>query len=66
MSRHKYLTAPETAGMIRVTVDGLKKMRMQGRGPAYSKAGGKILYREADVEAWITASMVTPGERSGR
>jgi hypothetical protein len=30
----------------------LQKWRQEGKGPAYLKLGGRIVYRLADVEAW--------------
>ena len=30
------------------------KHRLSGDGPAYIKAGGRVIYRWSDVEAWMS------------
>ena len=50
-----YLTAREAACYLRLSLSTLAKYRVSGGGPAYVKAGRKILYRRADLDAWMTA-----------
>jgi hypothetical protein len=38
----------------------LSNWRYQGRGPAYLKVGGKIVYRIAVLEAWLEARTTSP------
>ena len=38
----------------------LAKWRHYGRGPAYFKFGSKVLYRGADLNAWVAAHRVEP------
>ncbi|MBX4858770.1 helix-turn-helix domain-containing protein [Rhizobium bangladeshense] len=45
-------TAPEVADRLRVSEVSLARWRSTGRGPAYIKSGGRVLYREADLQAY--------------
>ncbi|NKK72463.1 helix-turn-helix domain-containing protein [Rhizobium leguminosarum bv. viciae] len=54
------LTAPEAAAYLRISDVTLARWRSAKRGPIYSKAGGKVLYR---VSALI--DFVTKNERKG-
>ncbi|MGG7566564.1 helix-turn-helix transcriptional regulator [Rhodovulum sp. DZ06] len=38
----------------------LARWRHEGRGPAYHKSGSRVLYRGADILAWLDARRVTP------
>jgi len=39
----------------------LKKARIFGRGPAFCRTGRSILYRIADLDAWLEGHVVRPG-----
>ncbi|XKM41097.1 helix-turn-helix domain-containing protein [Rhizobium ruizarguesonis] len=54
------LTAPEAAAYLRISDVTLARWRSGKRGPIYSKAGGKVLYR---VSALI--DFVAKNERKG-
>lgn len=45
-------TAPEVAERLRVSEPTLARWRCTGKGPAYIKSGGRVLYREADLTAY--------------
>ena len=47
-----YLTPLEVAARLRTSRGVLANWRSQGRGPAYLKLEGSILYRLSDLEAW--------------
>ncbi len=47
-----------------MTTRRLQRMRDEGRGPAYSKAGRTITYAESDVDAYIKAHRVPTREQS--
>lgn len=47
-----------------MTVRKLQRMRAEGRGPAYSKAGKTITYATSDVDAFIRAHRITTREQS--
>lgn len=53
MSREK-LRAPAAAEYLGLSTSTLAKMRLRGDGPAYAKAGARVvLYDRADIDAWI-------------
>jgi excisionase family DNA binding protein len=49
------LTALETAQLLRCSLRTLDRERSDGRGCPFVRIGGRIRYRRADVEAFITA-----------
>jgi predicted DNA-binding transcriptional regulator AlpA len=52
-----FLTSVEVAQLLRMSPRSLEKMRLEQRGPPYIRLGhsfrSKVIYRLADVEAWI-------------
>ena len=52
-----YLTNDEAAERLRVSPRTLERMRIDGTGPRFFKAGpgkrSRVLYREEDLEAWL-------------
>jgi hypothetical protein len=56
-------TAPDTATprqvaeALHTTEQGLAQMRYRGTGPKFVKANRKVLYRWADVNAWLDANV---------
>lgn len=56
---HDFLTPPELAQWIRKPVASLAVDRCLRRDhPPYVKVGRKVLYRRADVVAWLEAHRV--------
>jgi predicted DNA-binding transcriptional regulator AlpA len=51
----RLLTMTETSGRTTVPVPTLRFYRHKGTGPTSFKLGGRVLYKESDVEAWIQA-----------
>lgn len=52
----------ESAGAhIGVTSGTLAKWRCAGTGPAFIRIGGRILYKEADLDAYLEARRIEPG-----
>ena len=48
------MRAPEAAAYLGLSPSTLAKMRMRGDGPAYSKAGRRIVvYGVADLDAYL-------------
>lgn len=43
----------EVAEEIRSTSSTLAYWRHMGKGPKYAKVGRRVVYRRADVEAWM-------------
>lgn len=52
-----FLLSSEAAQMLRISQRTLERMRVQGTGPRYLKAGpgkrSRVLYRHADIIAWL-------------
>ena len=46
------LTTREAAALLRKSTSTLEIYRCTGKGPRYWKAGGRVLYHLADLEAW--------------
>lgn len=51
--RNGVATPSQAANYLGRTVQALAALRHRGRGPAYSKAAGRITYRWADLDAWL-------------
>jgi excisionase family DNA binding protein len=49
----RYLTDREVSKTLHISRRTLQEYRSTGR-IAYSMVGGKILYRESDIEKWLT------------
>jgi predicted site-specific integrase-resolvase len=49
------VTAAEVSAALKVAVKTLSNWRGQGKGPAWSKVGGRVRYQWADVTAYIAA-----------
>jgi excisionase family DNA binding protein len=49
----QYLTTAEVAELLRAPLETVRYWRHVGKGPKSFKAGRKVLYELADVEAWI-------------
>lgn len=61
--RDRMIEPVELAQRWKIHVKTLGNWRVQGRGPAYVKMGGrnsKVLYREADVLAYEAAGLRKP------
>lgn len=50
---HKYLTVREAAKKIGVSESTLNKLRCEGGGPEYHRFGGRVLYREDTLDAFM-------------
>src|SRR4051812_15689033 len=49
------LPADEAAEVVGLAPSTLAKLRLSGNGPIYCKLGRRIVYRRADLEAWLEA-----------
>jgi predicted DNA-binding transcriptional regulator AlpA len=50
------LRTPDAAAYVGLSPSTMEKMRIKGGGPVYEKSGAKIVvYRLADLEAWLTS-----------
>lgn len=52
-----YLNSQEAADLLRISIRTLERMRVEGTGPRFLKAGkgirSRVLYRPADLDAWL-------------
>lgn len=61
MNTSDNLKEPKTAATyIKSTESTLANWRCAGRGPRYIKLGGKILYRTADLDAFLESCIRDP------
>lgn len=49
----KLITPAELAEYLHPTVGNLAQFRFRGEGPAFTKAGRRVLYRESAVQEWL-------------
>jgi hypothetical protein len=66
---HVYLSPVQVCELVPgLSVSGLLDLRKRGLGPKYRKPTGEhgkvIVYAEADVRAWVEASVHTTTEQS--
>ncbi len=47
------LTADQAAKLLGLAPSTLAKLRLNGSGPLYCKLGRRVVYRRADLEAWL-------------
>ena len=57
----KHLAPPALAERWGFHVGTLANMRVEGRGPAYLKLGGRIVYRLDDIETYEEHALVDSG-----
>ena len=50
-----YFTTKEAAQRVHLGTRTLEGFRLKGTGPAFVKAGRKVLYRDSDLESWLQA-----------
>ncbi len=50
-----FLTQSEAAGVLRISERTLERFRLEGSGPRFVKAGRRVLYKRADIDAWTNA-----------
>lgn len=50
-----YLLQAEAAQVLRLSERTLERMRVDGNGPRFVKAGRRVLYRRTEIEAWAEA-----------
>jgi predicted DNA-binding transcriptional regulator AlpA len=49
----KVITATAAAKFVGLSESTLAKLRLNGNGPTYCKLGRRVVYRPADLEAWL-------------
>lgn len=48
------LTIDEAAEVLRTPVSTLRYWRHMNKGPRAARIGGRLMYRQADLEQWLT------------
>jgi excisionase family DNA binding protein len=57
-SPNQFLLTTEAAALLRLSKRTLEKYRMTGiGGPPFVRIGGRVLYRRADLENWLAATL---------
>lgn len=56
------LSTREAAEFLGVAVVTMEVWRSTKKGPPYVRAEGRIIYRLADLRAWMDANVVDAGE----
>lgn len=51
-----YLIEHEAAEYVRKSPRALQRLRQEGTGPRFYRAGGRILYTAEDLDAWVRAN----------
>lgn len=49
------LTIEEAAEALRTPVSTLRYWRHMNKGPRAARIGGRLMYRQADLESWLEA-----------
>ena len=57
------LTVTEVADRLRRPVATVRYWRATGTGPRSARVGGRVLYRESDVRAWVEAQFAADSTR---
>ena len=52
------LTQSDATKLLRLSVRSLERLRCQGGGPKYIKAGRSVRYRSSDLEIWLNSETV--------
>ena len=60
-----YLTTKEAAALLRMQPQSMRRWRWAGGGPPFVKLSNRVLYRVADVEAWLAERTVTSTAAAG-
>ena len=53
------LTTHEAASLLKISRKTLERMRVEGTGPAFCKAGRSVRYRMQDLTAWLESHRFT-------
>lgn len=53
------LRIQEVSAMTGVAINTLRNWRQAGTGPASHRVGSRVVYREADVQAWLQSQLTS-------
>ena len=60
------LTSAEAADYLRVSHATLRRWRLEGRSPPYSKIGARPMYQRAKLDAWVEGRQVDNTQQEAR
>jgi len=60
MTKSDLFDTAEIAELLHTSERTIIRWRQQRIGPAWIRAGGKVLYRRCDVDAWLESRKQTP------
>lgn len=49
----EFLKEKELSRLLNITVAALRRWRLIGRGPQFTKLGSAVRYRKSEIEAWL-------------
>lgn len=52
------MATPAAADYVGISVDSLKHWRLRGKGPRFVRVGSRVVYRIADLDAWLADHLV--------
>ena len=55
-----YITTERLAKALSLSSRTLSNWRVRSEGPAFTRAGGRVLYKTSDVQAWLDANRIEP------
>jgi predicted DNA-binding transcriptional regulator AlpA len=50
------LSAPQAADRLNLSASTLAKLRLSGEGPPFSKLGRRVVYKDEDLQTWVSAN----------
>jgi excisionase family DNA binding protein len=56
------LSRPEVAKLLRMSTKTLDRLVAAGEGPPVTRIGGRVLFRQDQLDAWIKARSADAGE----
>lgn len=51
------LNQQEASILTKLSQRTLERLRLTGDGPRYAKLGRRVLYSQADLDAWVTSRL---------
>jgi len=59
----RYMSRGEAADYTGIAASTLNNLQTAGKGPLFSRIGGRVIYAIEDLDAWIASFKVDPAER---
>jgi len=60
---HDTSDTPGAATILGISPGHLRNLRSQGEGPAFYRVGRRVIYKRADLDAFLASCRVEPGAR---